>query len=204
MTTTIAVACVALGLATVWVRSRTVAIALVSFQSMLLVAFALSRADEESGLYLAAGALAVRVAAIATILAIAAARTREPRPVRAQVEPLARLTIAIAAVTVIPWLVPTAGLGDTTALRGAISLVVLGVVIAMTRNATILQILGIVVAENGATLAALSARHAVPAIVELGVVFDLLLIAAVAIAFHARIFEQFGTADAARLRELRD
>ena len=76
--------------------------------------------------------------------------------------------------------------------------------IALTRRATILQILGIIVAENGATLAALSSSNAVPDVIELGVIFDLLLIAVVASAFHTRIFGQFGSGDTAHLRGLHD
>jgi hydrogenase-4 component E len=66
------------------------------------------------------------------------------------------------------------------------------------------QILGIIVAENGATLAALSVSDAVPGVIELGVILDLLLIAVVAIAFHTRIFGQFGSGDSAQLQDLHD
>ncbi len=204
MTSLIATACVALGLGVVVVRRRSVALALVTTQSLLLAGVALWRTGGHLELMPAAGGLLLRAIAIATILGIGIARTRETRPVRAGIEPIARAVIALAALLAIPALVPALGFGDPNAQRGAIALGVLGIVVALTRRATILQILGIVIAENGATLAALSASSAVPDVIELGVIFDLLLIAVVASAFHTRIFGEFGSGDSAHLRELHD
>jgi hydrogenase-4 component E len=200
----IATACVALGLGVVVVRRRSVALALVTTQSLLLAGVALWRTGGHLELMPAAGGLVLRAIAIATILGIGIARTRETRPVRAGIEPMARAVIALAVLLAIPALVPALGFGDPNAQRGAIALGVLGIVVALTRRATILQILGIVVAENGATLAALSASSALPDVIELGVIFDLLLIAVVASAFHTRIFGEFGSGDSAHLRELHD
>jgi hydrogenase-4 component E len=200
----IATACVALGLGVVVVRRRSVALALVTTQSLLLAGVAFWRTGGHLELMPAAGGLLLRAIAIATILGIGIARTRETRPVRAGIEPMARAVIALAALLAIPALVPALGFGDPNAQRGAIALGVLGIVVALTRRATILQILGIVIAENGATLAALSASSAVPDVIELGVIFDLLLIAVVASAFHTRIFGEFGSGDSAHLRELHD
>jgi hydrogenase-4 component E len=204
VTSLIATACVALGLGVVVVRRRSVALALVTTQSLLLAGVALWRTGGHLELMPAAGGLLLRAIAIATILGIGIARTRETRPVRAGIEPIARAVIALAALLAIPALVPALGFGDPNAQRGAIALGVLGIVVALTRRATILQILGIVIAENGATLAALSASSAVPDVIELGVIFDLLLIAVVASAFHTRIFGEFGSGDSAHLRELHD
>ncbi len=204
MSSLIATACVALGLGVVVVRRRSVALGLVTTQSLLLAGVALWRTGGHLELMPAAGGLLLRAIAIATILGIGIARTRETRPVRAGIEPMARAVIALAALLAIPALVPALGFGDPNAQRGAIALGVLGIVVALTRRATILQILGIVVAENGATLAALSASSAVPDVIELGVIFDLLLIAVVASAFHTRIFGEFGSGDSAHLRELHD
>jgi len=200
----VATACVALGLGVVVVRRRSVALALVTTQSLLLAGVALWRTGGHLELMPPAGGLLLRSIAIATILGIGIARTRETKPVRAGIEPMARAVIALAVLLAIPALVPALGFGDPNAQRGAIALGVLGIVVALTRRATILQILGIVIAENGATLAALSASSAVPDVIELGVIFDLLLIAVVASAFHTRIFGEFGSGDSAHLRELHD
>ncbi len=204
MSSPIIIGCLALGLGVVVVRRRSVALMLVTAQSLLLASVALSRTGGHVDSLPAAGGLLLRLVAIATILGIGIARTRETQPVRAGIEPMARVVIALAALLAIPSLVPPLGFGDRNAQHAAVALVVLGIVIALTRRATIVQILGIVVAENGATLAALSASKAVPDVIELGVIFDLLLIAVVASAFHSRIFGHFGSGDTAQLRELRD
>lgn len=204
MSSPIVIGCVVLGLGVVVVRRRSVALILVTAQSLLLACVALWRAGGTLDLLPAAGGLLLRLGAIATILGIGIARTRETQPIRAAIEPMTRAVIALAALLAIPPLMPALGFGDQNAQHAAVALVVLGIVIALTRRATIVQILGIVVAENGATLAALSASNAVPDVIELGVIFDLLLIAVVASAFHTRIFGQFGSGDTTHLRELRD
>lgn len=204
MSTGVVTACLALGLAVVVVRRRSQALALVTAQSLLLACVALWRGIDNPDLLPAGGALLIRLVVIATILGIGVARTREARPVQAGIEPMSRMVISVALLLAIPPLVPDLGFSDHNAQRAAVGLGVLGIVIALTRRATIVQILGIVVAENGATLAVLSASHAVPDVIELGVTFDLMLIAVVAGAFHARIFEHFGSGDTAHLRGLRD
>jgi Hydrogenase 4 membrane component (E) len=181
-----------------------VALTLVTAQSLMLAGVAVWRTGGHLELMTGAGALLLRTVAIATILGIGIARTRETRPVRAGIEPMVRVVIALAALLAIPPLMPALGFGDQYTQRGAVALVVLGIIIALTRRATIVQILGIIVAENGATLAALSASDAVPGVIELGVILDLLLIAVVAIAFHTRIFGQFGSGDSAQLQDLHD
>jgi hydrogenase-4 component E len=204
VSTLIATACVGLALGVVVVRRRSVALTLVTAQSLMLASVAVWRTSGHLELMPEAGGLLLRTVAIATILGIGIARTRETRPVRAGIEPMVRGVIALTALLAIPPLMPALGFGDQYAQRAAIALGVLGIIIALTRRATIVQILGIVVAENGATLAALSASDAVPDVIELGVIFDLILIAVVAIAFHTRIFGQFGSGDSAQLQDLHD
>jgi hydrogenase-4 component E len=204
VSTGVVTACLALGLAVVVVRRRSHALALVTAQSLLLACVALWRGVDNHELLPAGGALVLRIVVIATIFGIGIARTREARPVQAGIEPMSRVMISVALLLAIPPLVPDLGFSDHNAQRAAVALGVLGIVIALTRRATIVQILGIVVAENGATLAVLSAFHAVPDVIELGVTFDLMLIAVVAGAFHTRIFEHFGSGDTAHLRGLRD
>ena len=78
------------------------------------------------------------------------------------------------------------------------------VAIAVLRRATIFQALGFLVAENGLYLAALAAPGGLPAVIEVGLVFDLVVVVAIAAMFSARIHEQLGTSDTALLGELRD
>ena len=56
--------------------------------------------------------------------------------------------------------------------------------------------------ENGLALAALAAARAAASLaIELGVAFDLMLVALVAGVFHERIFAEFGAGDTARAEE---
>ena len=204
MSTQILIGCVALGLGVVVVRRPSIALMFVTAQSLLLASVALWRTGGHLDLLPAAGGLLLRLTAIAAILGMGISRTRETQPMRGGIEPMTRVIIALATLLAIPPLMPALGFGDQNSQHAAVSLVVLGIVIALTRRATIVQILGIVVAENGATLAALSATNAVPDVIELGVIFDLLLIAVVASAFHTRIFGHFGSGDTSHLAELHD
>jgi hydrogenase-4 membrane subunit HyfE len=101
------------------------------------------------------------------------------------------------------WLLPDLGLGRVGVERAVVALVAFGLVTAATRRATLFQVLGIVLVENGVALAALQ-LPAGSTLIELGVALDLMLIAAVAVVFHERIFAEFGAGDTAALRSLRD
>jgi hydrogenase-4 membrane subunit HyfE len=194
---------VALGLGVVVVRRRSLAVSLVTLQAFVLAAAALVEAS--SGHEIAAAlALAARAAGLAVLLLLVVSRTREPRPVRAGVAPLARAGLAIALALALTWLIPTIGLESRSAERAALALVAFGLVTVATRRATLLQVVGIVLVENGLALAALKLPGASSLVIELGVAFDLTLVALVAAAFHERIFAEFGAGDTAALRALRD
>jgi hydrogenase-4 membrane subunit HyfE len=100
--------------------------------------------------------------------------------------------------------VPTLGLDSRDAERAVLALIAFGIVTAATRRATLFQVLGIVLAENGLALAALELPGGASLTIELGVALDLMLIALVAGVFHERIFAEFGAGDSAALRTLRD
>lgn len=204
MNHSIVIIAVVLALGVVVVRSRGLALLLVTVQSALFAAVATRHAIDDPSLLLATTGLWVRTVAIAVVLGIGAYRTREPRPVPAGIEPMTRAVIALVIVLALGLVLPPLGVAPIDIERGAMALLVLGVVIAMTRRATILQILGIVVADNAATLLALSTHDTVPTVIELGVAFDLLMVAVVATAFHSRIFGAFGSGDTRHLGDLSD
>jgi hydrogenase-4 component E len=197
-------ALVALGLGVVVVRRRSIAVGLVTLQALVLAAIAL---DEASGAddVGAAAALAIRGLALAALFLLVVSRTREPRPVRAGAAPLTRAGFAVAFALALTWLVPTIGLGSRTVERAVLALVAFGIVAAAVRRATIFQVLGIVLVENGLALAALKLPGGASSLaIELGVALDLTLVAVVAVVFHERIFAEFGAGDTAALRGLRD
>lgn len=203
MSGALAWAVVALGLGVVVVRRRSLAVGFVTVQAVLLagVAFREAVSAEEAA---AASALAVRGVALAALFLVVVARTREPRPVRAGVTPLARAGLAIGLALALTWLVPAVGLESRQSERAVLALVAFGAVVVASRRATLHQLLGIVVVENGLVLGALELPGGTSLAVELGVALDLSLIAVVAMVFHERIFAEFGSGDTAVLETLRD
>jgi hydrogenase-4 membrane subunit HyfE len=195
---------VASGLAVVVARRRSVVVGIVTAQALVLALAALVDAQTTDDV-VASGALAVRALVLAVLFAGVVARTRERVPVHARVPPLLRGGLAVLLALTLVWLVPEIGLESRDAERAALSLVAFGVATAGLRRATLLQVLGIVLVENGLALAALElSGEEAAAGIEIGVAIDLLLISIVAVVFHQRIFGLFGAGDTAALRSLRD
>ncbi len=67
-----------------------------------------------------------------------------------------------------------------------------------------MQVLGLIVAETGLSLLAVSVPGGLSYVIELGALFDLALVVTVALAFTQRIYAQLGTGDTELLRGLRD
>jgi len=193
---------VGLGLAVLLVRRRSVAVSAVTVQALVLVALAVHAAGGASD-RLAAGALAVRSVGLAAFFLLLITRTREPGPVRGGLAPLRRGGLGVALALALTWLVPTVGFASRNAGRVVLAVVALGLVVAATRRATLFQLLGVVLVENGLVLAALQLPRT-SWLIEVGVAFDLTLIAVVAGVFHRRIFAEFGAGDTEALRSLRD
>jgi hydrogenase-4 component E len=196
-------ALVALGLGVLVVRRRSLAVALVTAQALVLVGYALAEAESADDV-LAAAALAVRAAVLAGLFLLLVSRTRPTRPVRARVPPLPRAGIAVCFALTLTWLVPAIGLGSRDAERGVLALLAFGIATAALRHATLFQIIGIVLVENALALAALEVPGGASVAIELGVALDLILVALVSVVFYERIFAAFGAGDTATLRTLRD
>lgn len=205
MTTIATLAAVALGLAVVVVRRRSISIALLAAQSAVVGAAGLAVLPGRSGeYYVAAAVLVLKAVALTVLLGWAVLNTRESAPVRARFDPLGRLAIALVALIAVNALVPVRLAGDGSAVRASFSLVAIGIAIVALRRATILQLIGILVGENGIALAAISVRGGLPVIIELGALFDVALVVSVALVFHHRIYQLLGTGNSALLGELRD
>lgn len=194
---------VALGLAVVIVRRRSVAVGLVTAQALVLAGVAVLDATSGEDL-VAAAALGLRAVVLALLFLLLVARTRERRPVRARVSPLVRAGAAVAFALALTWLVPPIGLDSTAAERAVLALVAFGIATVALRRATLFQILGIVLVENGLALSALELPGGASLAIELGVALDLILVALVSVVFYERIFVEFGAGDSAVLRALRD
>jgi len=200
---TLAWSLVAMGLAVVVVRRRSVAVGLVTAQALLLAGVATAEAATVDDVT-AAVALGLRGVALAALFLLIVARTRETRPVRATVTPLARAGLAIMVALAFIWLIPPIGLDSAQAERAMLALVAFGAAIVATRRATLHQLLGIVIVENGLVLGAIQLQGGGSLAIEVGVALDLTLIALVAVVFHERIFAEFGSGDTTALESLRD
>jgi hydrogenase-4 component E len=198
-------ALVALGFGVMLVRRRSFAIWLVSAQALVLGVVALSLAGDRAG-FLVAGVviLVVRAVALPALLAFTRRRTPEPGLVTPATTVVVRLLVATVVSLVAVASIPPLGLADPAAEHGAVALLSLGIATVVMRRPALLQVLGILVAENGVYLLAIAVPGGLPFAIELGVLFDLALVVTVAAAFTQKIHGEVGTGDTDLLRGLRD
>ena len=195
----------ALGLGVIVVRRRSVAIGLVAAQSLALSLGALGLAGGRSSAFLVASfVLLAKAVVLPALLFALVRRTRESRPVAAAAGPLLRLAGAGAVALSAAVLLPPLGLGNAHVERVAVALVLVGIAIVVARRPAFFQLLGLIVAENGLSLLAVSVPGGLSYVIELGALFDLALVVVVAAAFAQRIHAEFGTGDTELLRGLRD
>lgn len=194
---------VAIGLVAVVARRRSLVLGIVTAQALVLVVVALREATTGNEV-VAAMALGLRAVGLAALFLVLVSRTREPRLFRSSARPLVRVGLAVALALALTWLVPDIGLSSREAERAVLALIAFGIVTVGLRRPTLLQVMGIVLLENGLALAALELPGSSSFVIEIGVALDLTLIALVAAVFHERIFAEFGAGDTSVLRSLRD
>ena len=198
-------ALVVLGFAVMLVRRRSLATLLVSAQAMVLGIAALSLARGRPADFLVAAIiLLVRAVALPALLTFTRRRTPEPYLVIPATTVLVRLVLAATVALIAAASIPPLGLGDRPAEHAAVALLSLGIAIVIMRRPALLQVLGILVAENGIYLLAISVPGGLPFVIELGVLFDLALVVTVAAAFTHKIHGEVGSGDTDLLRALRD
>jgi len=90
-------------------------------------------------------------------------------------------------------------------LKISVAVILIGLFIMITRKSAITQIIGLLFMENGVFLAGFSLTFGMPTIVELGVVFDLLMIVIIMGVFMIQIKQKFssGAADIDQLTNLK-
>lgn len=205
MSGALVLAILALGAWVMVVRRRSVAIALVAAQSLALGVGALELTEGRSGEYLVAAIVLLAKAIVLPALLLALVRsTPKLRPITASSGPLARLAGAAALALMAGLLVPPLGLGDARVERTAVALVLVGIAIVVARRPAFFQVLGLIVAENGVALLAISVPGGLSYVIELGALLDLALVVTVAAAFTQRIHAELGSGDTELLRGLRD
>jgi hydrogenase-4 component E len=193
-----------IGLAVIVVRRRSVGILLLAAQSLALGVIAIGLAGGHSGEFLIAGVLLAKAVVLPALLYLLIRRTPEAGLVLAAAGPIVRLAAAGAAALCAVLLVPPLGLGAPHTEHAAFALVLVGIAIVVLRRPILFQLLGLIVAENGLSLLAVSVPGGLSYVVEFGALFDLALIVTVAAAFAQRIHTDLGTGDTELLRGLRD
>jgi len=113
---------------------------------------------------------------------------------------LAALAVIVSFGLVGPAL-PSAAQPDT--IPAAISLVLIGFVLIMTRNQAVMQIIGLITMENGLYLLGLGIANGLPLIIELGVFFDVLVAVVVLSILTYRLKLSFQSTDTSLLKKLK-
>jgi hydrogenase-4 component E len=196
---------IALALAVIVVRRRSTAIVVVATQSLVIALVALAEASHRSGEFMSSAlALLAKAIFIAAVLGWSVRRTRQDHPITEALAAPVRLAVAAAIAITAAALVPRFGLPSLSEEHATVALVVIGITAVIVRKATLFQVLGLLVAENGIAFAATAVAGGMPMVIDLGVIFDVVIVLSVATAFHERIFREFGSGDATVLRGLRD
>jgi hydrogenase-4 component E len=197
-------AILALGLAVIVARRRSLAIVLVAAQSLALSVGAFTLAGGRSGEFLIASVvLATKALVLPALLLALMRRTPEPRLIGAARGPLVRLAGAGALALAVTALLPRLGLASAHTEHVSVALVLVGIAIVAARRPALHQLIGLVVAENGLSLLAVSVPGGLSYVIELGALLDLVLVVTVAAAFVQRIHTELGSGDTELLRGLR-
>jgi hydrogenase-4 component E len=113
------------------------------------------------------------------------------------------VAIVFVATAAVADVSPAGGISASRALPAAISEVLTGLLLIMTRRKALSLVVGLLVFENGIALTAFSLTYGMPLVVEVGVLFDLLIAIVVAWIYARRMLDVFGSTSTDSLRSLR-
>jgi hydrogenase-4 component E len=116
---------------------------------------------------------------------------------------VAAVAIVFASASAADGVSSTAGVAASRVLPAAISQVLMGLLIVMTRRKALSLVVGLLVFENGIALTAFSLSYGMPLVVELGILFDVLIAVVVAWIYARRMLDVFGSTSTDELRSLR-
>jgi hydrogenase-4 component E len=92
---------------------------------------------------------------------------------------------------------------DEDMLAAAVALLLTGAFLMVSRKKALMQVIGLLVLENGIFLAALTTTFGMPLVIEIGIFFDLLMGVFLMGLFVFRIRDTFEHLDVSKLRRLR-
>ncbi|MFG1530010.1 MAG: hypothetical protein AAFA34_01875 [Thermoplasmata archaeon] len=184
-------------------------IALYSIQSTAIsaVTFLLAYLSASAELYLIAGiTVGVNVIWIPHLLRRArvdlAVTSETDSVLSARLSALAGFGLLLLSVFVVAPLVPFAAVPSAGLLPIAVTVILVGFLMIVTRRRALTQVLGLLTMANGVFLSGLAVTLGLGLALELGVAANLLVLAIVARLFLYRIHESFDTVDADTLRLL--
>jgi len=191
-------------------KALVVAIRLYGVQSLLLaaIAFALGTAGGRHHLLVTA---ALTVVLKAALIPWFLQRVINRIGIRREIEPFVNVPTSLLlclGLTVVGYRV---SLGLAGASQGvshqvvgvALSMVLIGLFLMVTRRKAITQILALLTVENAVFLVAVGATVGMPLVVELGISFDVILAVLVLGVLVNRIVDRFESMDTSRLSSLR-
>ena len=191
-------------------RALVVAIRLYGVQSLLLGALgvAIGLAEHRPHLFVTA---ALTVVLKAVVIPWFLLRVIDKVGIRREIEPFVNVPASLLlclGLTVVGYRV---SLGMAGASQGvphqvvgvALSMVLMGLFLMVTRRKALTQILALLTIENAVFLVAVGATSGMPLIVELGISFDVILAVLVLGVLVNRIVDRFESMDTSRLSNLR-
>lgn len=116
---------------------------------------------------------------------------------------VAAIAIVFAASAATADLDLPASLGGSRALPAAIAAMLTGLFLMMSRRKVLSLLIGLLVFENGLAIAAFALTYGMPLVVELGILFDVLIVVVVGWVYARRMVRVFGSLSTDELRSLR-
>ena len=190
-------------------RRISTSVLLFSLQSAVITAEVLATAIQEKlaeawivGLLV----FVIKVVAIPRAFFVLARRLKTVRDVKASTTPtqsvfIVALMIYLSYAGVHPY--GQAVHVPDDALAAAVALILTGAFLMVSRTKALMQMLGLLVLENGIFLAALITTFGMPLVIEIGIFFDILMGLLLMGIFSFRISDTFDHLDVSKLRRLR-
>ena len=190
-------------------RRISTSILLFSLQSAVITAEVLATAFQEKlpeAYIVGALVLVIKVLLIPRAFFSLTKKLKTVRDVKASTTP-AQSVFAVAAIIYLSY-AAVHSYGQAVhvpddALAAAVSLILTGAFLMVSRKKALMQMLGLLVLENGIFLAALITTFGMPLVIEIGIFFDILIGLLLMGLFTFRISDTFEHLDVSKLRRLR-
>lgn len=202
----------------VWRRSLSAATRLLAVQGVALAALVVTIAiteDDPELLTVAAVVLALKGVVIPLVLRRGVRASGTDREDAPRLNPTAGL-VTVALLTTVAYLVSRPITEATTggahgvagpaafAVPVGLTMVLVGFLLLVTRRRALSQLIGFLVLDNGIATVAFLTAAGVPFVVELGVSFDVLLVALILAVLSGRLHALAGSTTVDQMTELRD